>query len=525
MDQGGQERGEVDEALLPNAQRQPSPIAVIRVGLQSRQLPAATGAPENRLLLENVAVGSFSRLTARLVRDARRKNVKKSSRARHAEDGRIVILARTASLDWFQAQPKWEMSVDSCLVAATQDLRHAASSTHLPVICVALRFPRDVSTAAARDGRWRPGAIPVGRLGAAKPGSVERPGFGRAKSCIVLFCWGGMSHLNIWDPKPESPAGMRGPFQPISTATPGIQFGEHVPLLAKQTERLAIIRSLHHRSAAHGRGMYWSLTGQAPPRPESAENLPPSRHDWPSLTVMVGHFRQAPKGIPRSIRLPCPMVNSHTLQAGGIDRARIGERMRLLALERPFERTPAIKSFEFHRELAADLLLNPTVHGAFDLDREPRQTRDSYGDHICGTSMLLSRQLIEAGVPIVTVVCAANDLTIPGYDHWDTHGDNFNRLKNIMLPTFDRAAGALLDDLADRGLRGVSHRIRPHAEDQRQRRTRPLPRLLLGNAGRWWHPWRSGVWQLRSQRGHAARLAVRAGRPVRHHFSLARHPT
>ena len=66
--------------------------------------------------------------------------------------------------------------------------------------------------------------------------------------------------------------------------------------------------------------------------------------------------------------------------------------------------------------------------------------------------MLLSRRLIEAGVPIVTVVCAANDLTIPGYDHWDSHGDNFNRLKNIMSPTFDRAAGALLDDLADRRL-------------------------------------------------------------------------
>jgi hypothetical protein len=66
--------------------------------------------------------------------------------------------------------------------------------------------------------------------------------------------------------------------------------------------------------------------------------------------------------------------------------------------------------------------------------------------------MLLSRRLIEAGVPIVTVVCAANDLTIPGYDYWDTHGENFNRLKNIMSPTFDRAAGALLDDLVDRGL-------------------------------------------------------------------------
>ncbi len=100
--------------------------------------------------------------------------------------GRIVILARAASLDWFPAQPKWEMSVNSCLVVATREFRHAASPTHRPAICGALRFPRDVSTTAARDGRWRPGAISVRRLGAAKPGSVERRGASRIRTGQVV---------------------------------------------------------------------------------------------------------------------------------------------------------------------------------------------------------------------------------------------------------------------------------------------------------------------------------------------------
>ena len=108
-------------------------------------------------------------------------------------------------------------------------------------------------------------------------------GFSRAKQCILLYCWGGMSHIDTLDPKPDAPDNVRGEFKPIETATPGIRFSEHLPGLAKQTGHLAIVRSIHHGSSAHGKGMYWNMTGHPPPAAEAAVNQPPSRSDWPSL--------------------------------------------------------------------------------------------------------------------------------------------------------------------------------------------------------------------------------------------------
>src|SRR4051812_17889512 len=96
--------------------------------------------------------------------------------------------------------------------------------------------------------------------------------FGQARSCIVLFCWGGMSQLETWDPKPDAPREIRGDYRPIATATPGIRLGEYMPLLARQTGRLAIVRSMHHRTTAHGKAMYWNVTGHPPPDPEVVAN-------------------------------------------------------------------------------------------------------------------------------------------------------------------------------------------------------------------------------------------------------------
>jgi hypothetical protein len=312
-----------------------------------------------------------------------------------------------------------------------------------------------------------------------------------AKSCIVLYCWGGMSHIDTFDPKPNAPDSVRGEFQPIATTTPGIHITEHLPRLAAQTKHLAIIRSVHHGCTAHGKGMFWNITGHAPPAPSAAVNLPPSRGDWPSLAAMVSVFRQAAPGMPRSIRLPYPLVDNGTLQAGesggwmgvahdpivirtprgtayggvsrdlgspvldlsdGIDRPHLQSRRDLLqTLQRPVDTNAATKSFAHFQELALDMLVNPNVTQAFDLEREPKPMHDLYGDHICGQSVLLARRLMEAGVPMISVVCAAGDLNGSKGDHWDTHGDNFNRLKKTMLPTFDRAASALISDLADRG--------------------------------------------------------------------------
>jgi uncharacterized protein (DUF1501 family) len=316
-----------------------------------------------------------------------------------------------------------------------------------------------------------------------------RPGARRAKSCILLFCWGGMSHHDTWDLKPDAPEEVRGLFKPIATAIPGIRISEHLPRLARLTDHLAIVRSIHHQCTAHGKGMYWNLTGHPPPQPEAAVNLPPSRENWPSLPAMLSQFRQAAHGMPRAINVPYPLVDNGTLQAGesagwlgaahdpiilrtpagkpfgGVSRdlgspvfnlsegATEDLRQRRTLLDQ-LERTPSAPStsFDHFHELALDMLLEPQVREAFDLTREGDRVRERYGDHICGQSTLLARRLVEAGVPVVTVICAAGDLNGSKGDHWDTHADNFNRLKNTMLPTFDRAASALLSDLHDRGL-------------------------------------------------------------------------
>jgi hypothetical protein len=206
---------------------------------------------------------------------------------------------------------------------------------------------------------------------------------------------------------------------------------------------------------------------------------------------MVSKFRSAPRGLPRFVQLPYPLVDNRTLQAGegggwlgpahdpviirtpqgkpfggvsrdlgapvfrpseGIDRARLEGRQALATtLDRTFQAGPAGQHFETFRQAAVDMLLSTQVRNAFNLDREPLTVREAYGDHIGGQSVLLARRLNEAGVPLVTVVCGAGDLNGAVGDHWDTHADNFNRLKKTMLPTFDRAAAALIADLAQRG--------------------------------------------------------------------------
>lgn len=316
---------------------------------------------------------------------------------------------------------------------------------------------------------------------------AQAAGSPRAKSCIIVFCWGGMSHIDCFDPKPDAPVEIRGQFQPIATAMPGIRIGEHLPHLARQMGRLAIIRSIHHQSSAHGKGMYWNMTGHPSAQAEVAVNQPPSRDDWPCLAAVIGKLRSAPRGMPHAVQLPYPFVDNNTLQAGenagwlgitadpiilrtprgkpfggvsrdlgapvldlaqGTDVAQLAARRTLL---HDLDRGPGRPSADHFQRLAMDLLLDPRARRAFDLDREDPRLRDRYGDHIAGQSLLLARRLTEAGVPVVTVLCAAGDLNGAVGDHWDTHGDNFNRLKDRLLPPFDRGVSALLDDLHERG--------------------------------------------------------------------------
>ncbi|MCE9530071.1 MAG: DUF1501 domain-containing protein, partial [Planctomycetes bacterium] len=302
-------------------------------------------------------------------------------------------------------------------------------------------------------------------------------GFGRAKRCIILFAWGGMSHHETYDMKPDAPAEFRGIFQPIATTVPGIRIGEHMPYLSRQVHRLAIIRSAFHRSSAHGKGMYWNLTGRPTPQPEVATNNEATGQDWPTIGSVISKVRGAPSGLPGCAMLPYQMWDNMTRQGGhdagwmgraydpiilkpaqgkaygglsrdtgiaslqlpeGIDRTRYDSRRSLLSSLQASGDGQA-PNFERFRGLANELLLSPKIQAALDLEREEPKLRDRYGNHIGGQSVLLARRLVEVGVPVVTVCMAAGDLNGSAGDHWDTHGNNFNRLKDQMLPPYDRA--------------------------------------------------------------------------------------
>ncbi len=333
--------------------------------------------------------------------------------------------------------------------------------------------------------------IAEARAATASQTSGSRTG-GKARSCIVLFAWGGLSHLDTFDLKPDASDDIRGAFYEIPTSVPGIRFGEHLPLLAKQAHRLAVVRSVHHRAAGHRPAAYWNLTGHPPPKLNA--NWDATRADWPSLGPMVWRTIGRDLGaMPGAAWLPYTMADggfangqdggffglgydpvilrptsgapyegkspsSGTISLKpmpGMTSDRMSARRQLLAdLERSTAvPVPVSESAQVARwrKKALDMLETPAVRDAFDLEKEPLALRQKYGDHICGQSTLMARKLTEAGVPLVTVCCASGDLNGSVGAHFDTHADNFNRLKNQMLPPLDRAASALLDDLADRG--------------------------------------------------------------------------
>ena len=227
----------------------------------------------------------------------------------------------------------------------------------------------------------------------------------RAKRCIVIYCWGGISHYESWDPKPDAPAELRGEFATIQTATPGIHYSEHIPLMAQHSDKLAIVRSIHHKQGGHQQGMYVSLTGHDPPGGVKAKN----RENWPSVGAMVSRFQEPMAGTPAAIRLPYSMYDNGTLMAGeyggwlgpdydpvlmktpagkpfgGVSRYTNREldlklhlpKDRILgrqALREKLERTVGAQQdydrLDRFRKMAADMLLGSAVREAYDLESE-----------------------------------------------------------------------------------------------------------------------------------------------------------
>ncbi len=306
-----------------------------------------------------------------------------------------------------------------------------------------------------------------------------------AKACIFLFMWGGPSQLDTFDLKPNAPAEVRGPFKPISTRVPGMQICEHFSKVANHTDKIALIRSLTHDDPAHLSSGHVTVTGQLAPVLKS-DATPPSDKDSPHIGALVSKVRPNHLGLPSFVTLPWKAF--HPAAPGGeapgqhggwlgarhdgllltgdpnakdwkpgalslpadMPLERIQSRydfLRALERQQPAFSCNASSQLHDHQSRAFESITSQQVRNAFDLSREPDKVRDDYGRNIHGQSVLMARRLVEHGVSLVTVNWH-ND----GRNFWDTHGDNFNRLKNDLIPPADMALSALLEDLQQRGM-------------------------------------------------------------------------
>ena len=291
------------------------------------------------------------------------------------------------------------------------------------------------------------------------PKLLASSGRGSEMSCIVIFQLGGASQLDTFDPKPDAPSDIRSSFKPIPTKVPGTQITELLPRTAKLTDKFAIVRSLHAVEAIHERARQHMFSGTRP-RNELLH---------PSLGSVIANEWGSKNGLPPFVAIPesdlsaeagflgptyDPFVsgdpNAKTFSVrdltlpSGITLDEAGARTRLLsALDSQFkqiEESPIVQSMdEFYRK-AFDLISSPAAKKAFDIGAEPEKLRDKYGRTTVGQGALLARRLIEAGVRLATVF----------HNRYDTHVRNEPTSKEI-IPAFDQAFSALLEDLEERG--------------------------------------------------------------------------
>lgn len=371
-----------------------------------------------------------------------------------------------------------------------------------------------VSPGSLSRRRWLGvGAGTIGGLGLDLDGLLRvraqaaplRSGLPPIRACILIFYYGGPSHLDTFDPKPDAPAEIRGEFRPIATSVPGLFVSEHLPLTARLMHRMALIRSLHHGNTLHDPASIETFTGRPPPTGDR-ELFSASPQIFPGLGGAIAHamrerglavpFAAVPGSFRNVVEVPC--------QGGGFlgsacDPFRIevdadSGRYRVALLERPEGLTPRRRALrrslldqledgsawdgsiagsgrmadQFER--AFTLLDSEPVRRALDLEREDPRLRLRYGydtppastgegggggngaelaqgRQMRGQNLLLARRLVEAGVPFVTVY----DYRQQG-QNWDAHFKCFSQHRRFLLPQADRGLAALVEDLEARGL-------------------------------------------------------------------------
>ncbi|MBC7816422.1 MAG: DUF1501 domain-containing protein [Planctomycetaceae bacterium] len=294
---------------------------------------------------------------------------------------------------------------------------------------------------------------------------AEQQNGGRsAKAKNVIFIWqqGGPPHQDMWDVKTQAPAEIRGEFNPIATNLPGYQICELMPKLAQQIHRLTILRGVNHHIPDHNPASMFML---------GSGNPPSAAHKFPSWSAVVKKEMPEVAGIPTSVAIPVEPSEgpgagflgsanqSFAIQADpndkefkarsmslppGIDPERYERRRALLRdTERSFdklvERPDLLRGLDKFYDDAHQIILSPTTSAAFRIHEESDERRDRFGRNKLGQRLLLARRLIQSGVRFVTINEPVG---------WDTHADNFKRLRE-NLPVVDQAVSALLDDLAE----------------------------------------------------------------------------
>jgi Protein of unknown function (DUF1501) len=322
------------------------------------------------------------------------------------------------------------------------------------------------------------------QLLAARERLAQKGRAAKADSCILVFLNGGPSHLDMWDMKPDLPKEMRSEFQPIATSVSGIQVCEHLPRLSRLMSHCALVRSVHHDQVAHAPAVYTALTGVRSDVRAGIVGAKPTDH--PAIGSVIGRFRPPTSQVMPYVLMPYLTAEGAggppqpgflggwlgktndpflVLQGGGspdgfnmpaltpglgMTAERVRERKQLLTgLNQTGVPGGAVQGHEMERlqARACDLLTSPAAQRAFQLDQEPARLRDAYGRNIYGQSLLLARRLVEAGTRLACISWAPDANAT-----WDTHGGNFARLKNQLLPPFDTGFSMLLTDLLERGL-------------------------------------------------------------------------
>ncbi len=284
----------------------------------------------------------------------------------------------------------------------------------------------------------------------------------KAKSAIFINLPGGPSHMDTFDLKPKSASEYRGEFQPIATRIPGVEICEHLPKLAGVMDKFVILRGVSHTLAAHELGSEYVNTG----------NRPLPSLEFPGYGAVVTHELSGPPDLPPLVSIPnskqtpgylgvqyAPLHTNSTPQAGqpysvrgislgnGLTVRDVEKRQHLLEqLDRTFagfeQNSQLLEGLDRFSQQAYSMITSPRARKAFDVSQESEAYKAKFGASPFGQSCLLATRLIESGVRFVTVSTGG----------WDTHQENWSKLKDKLLPPFDEGLAALLVGLEEKGL-------------------------------------------------------------------------